>query len=108
MFHADGEVAVARAAQAKKTLQILSTVTTHSVEDVIKARGGPVWYQLYAVSNWALTEKVVKRAEDAGCPVVAWTIDLAGRPEHGDCIAFSPRRFATMRRLPRRALRRHQ
>ncbi len=80
MFHADGEVGVARAAQAKKSLQILSTVTSHSVEDVIKARGGPVWYQLYAISNWSLTEKVVKRAEEAGCPVVAWTIDLlAGR-----------------------------
>jgi isopentenyl diphosphate isomerase/L-lactate dehydrogenase-like FMN-dependent dehydrogenase len=80
MFHADGEVGVARAAQAKKALQILSTVTSHSVEDVIKARGGPVWYQLYAVSNWGLTERIVKRAEDAGCPVLAWTIDLlAGR-----------------------------
>lgn len=80
MFHADGEVAVARAAQTKKALQILSTVTSHSVEDVIKARGGPVWYQLYAVSNWGFTEKIVKRAEDAGCPVLAWTIDLlAGR-----------------------------
>jgi 4-hydroxymandelate oxidase len=80
MFHADGEMGVARAAQAKKALQILSTVTSHSVEDVMKARGGPVWYQLYAVSNWGLTEKVVKRAEDAGCPVIAWTIDLlAGR-----------------------------
>jgi 4-hydroxymandelate oxidase len=80
MFHADAELGVARAAQAKKTLQILSTVTSHSVEDVIKARGGPVWYQLYAVSNWGHTEKVVKRAEDAGCPVLAWTIDLlAGR-----------------------------
>jgi 4-hydroxymandelate oxidase len=80
MFHADGEMAVARAAQSKKALQILSTVTSHSVEDVIKARGGPVWYQLYAISNWDLTEKIVKRAEAAGCPVVAWTIDLlAGR-----------------------------
>src|ERR1700722_10194733 len=80
MFHSDGEMAVARAAQSKKALQILSTVTSHSVEDVIKARGGPVWYQLYAISNWGLTEKIVKRAEDAGCPVVAWTIDLlAGR-----------------------------
>jgi isopentenyl diphosphate isomerase/L-lactate dehydrogenase-like FMN-dependent dehydrogenase len=80
MFHADGEIAVARAAQAKRALQILSTVTSHSVEDVAKARGGPVWYQLYAISNWSLTEKVVKRAEDAGCPVLAWTIDLlAGR-----------------------------
>ncbi len=80
MFHADGEIGVARAAQTKKTLQILSTVTSHSVEDVIKARGGPVWYQLYAVSNWGFTERIAKRAEDAGCPVLAWTIDLlAGR-----------------------------
>jgi isopentenyl diphosphate isomerase/L-lactate dehydrogenase-like FMN-dependent dehydrogenase len=80
MFHANGEIDVARAAQTKKALQILSTVTSHSVEDVIKARGGPVWYQLYALSNWAFTEKIVKRAEDAGCPVLAWTIDLlAGR-----------------------------
>jgi 4-hydroxymandelate oxidase len=80
MFHANGEMDVARAAQTKKALQILSTVTSHSVEDVIKARGGPVWYQLYALSNWTHTEKIVKRAEDAGCPVLAWTIDLlAGR-----------------------------
>jgi 4-hydroxymandelate oxidase len=80
MFHPDGELGTARAAQAKRTLQILSTASSHSVEDVIKARGGPVWYQLYAVSSWDSTEKIVKRAEQAGCPVVAWTIDLlAGR-----------------------------
>lgn len=80
MFHADGEIGVARAAKSKKALQILSTVTSHSVEDVIQARGGPVWYQLYAVSNWGYTERIAKRAEDAGCPVLAWTIDLlAGR-----------------------------
>ena len=80
MFHTGGEVLVARAAQSKKALQILSTVTSHSVEDVIKARGGPVWYQLYALSDWTLTERLAKRAEDAGCPVLAWTIDLlAGR-----------------------------
>src|ERR1700683_4628314 len=46
MFHADGEIGVARAAQSKKALQILSTVTSHSVEDVTQARGGPVWDQL--------------------------------------------------------------
>ena len=36
-FHPEGEVAVARAAKAKKQLQVLSTVTTSSVEDVIAA-----------------------------------------------------------------------
>src|SRR6516225_10721465 len=37
MFHPEGEIAVARAARAKKSLQVLSTVTTYSVEDVGKA-----------------------------------------------------------------------
>src|SRR5712691_10347534 len=46
-FHPQGEVAVARAAHAKDHLLILSAVTTSSVEEVIAARGMPVWQQLY-------------------------------------------------------------
>jgi len=41
-FHPEGEMAAARAAQAKGHLQILSTQSSSSVEDVIKARGGPI------------------------------------------------------------------
>jgi 4-hydroxymandelate oxidase len=78
MFHPEGEIAVARAAKAKGHLQILSTVTTSSVEDVIAARGGPIWYQLYPTSSWDVRLKVVKRAEAAGCPVLVLTVDLSG------------------------------
>ena len=78
MFHPEGEIAVARAARAKGHLQILSTVTTSSVEDVIAARGGPIWYQLYPTSSWDVRLKVVKRAEAAGCPVLVLTVDLSG------------------------------
>jgi isopentenyl diphosphate isomerase/L-lactate dehydrogenase-like FMN-dependent dehydrogenase len=79
-FHPEGEVAVARAARAKNTLQILSTVTTSSVEEVTEARGAPVWYQLYPTNKWEATQKLVKRAEAAGCPVLVFTVDLlAGR-----------------------------
>ena len=78
MFHAEGEVAVARAAKAKKATQILSTVSSSSVEDVVRALGGPLWYQLYMPVNWEGTEKMVRRAEAAGCPVLAWTVDLLG------------------------------
>ncbi len=45
-FHPQGELAVANAARTRNHLQILSTVTTTSVEDVTEARGAPVWYQL--------------------------------------------------------------
>ncbi|HEY2782950.1 MAG TPA: alpha-hydroxy acid oxidase [Steroidobacteraceae bacterium] len=79
-FHPEGEIAVARAAKARGQLQILSTVTSTGVEDVIAARGAPVWFQLYTTSSFEVTRKLVKRAEAAGCPAVAVTVDLpAGR-----------------------------
>ena len=45
-FHPDGEVATARAAGKQRNLQILSTVSTTSLEEVNAAYGAPVWYQL--------------------------------------------------------------
>jgi isopentenyl diphosphate isomerase/L-lactate dehydrogenase-like FMN-dependent dehydrogenase len=76
MFHPEGEIAVARAAASRDTLQILSTVTTTSVEEVNAARGMPVWYQLYPTEDWRITEALVRRAEEAGCPAIAVTVDL--------------------------------
>jgi len=77
-YNPDGEVAVARAAKAKKTMQILSTATSSSVEDVAAALGTPPWYQLYMPAQWEQTEKLVRRVEAAGCPAIAWTVDLLG------------------------------
>ncbi|MBX3703608.1 MAG: alpha-hydroxy-acid oxidizing protein [Steroidobacteraceae bacterium] len=77
-FHAEGELAVARAARAKKHLQFLSTVASTSVEDVTAARGAPIWYQLYPTDHWPITQALVRRAEAAGCPVIALTVDLQG------------------------------
>ena len=78
MFHPDGELAVARAAKAGGHLVILSTVTTTAVEEVAAARAAPVWYQLYATNKWEVAKAFVTRAEKAGCPVVAVTVDRAG------------------------------
>jgi len=75
-FWDDGELSVARGAASRKTIQVLSTASTTSVEDVSKAYGEPVWYQLYATSRWDYTERLVKRAEAAGSPVLVVTIDL--------------------------------
>jgi 4-hydroxymandelate oxidase len=74
-FHPEGELAVARAAGAKKTLQILSTNTTQPIEKVAEA-AGPIWYQLYATSRWEVTQKLVRHAESAACPVLVLTVDL--------------------------------
>ena len=78
MFHADGEVAVARAAKAKGIVQVLSTATSIPVEDVARALGVPPWYQLYIPSQWDGVEHLVHRVEAVGCPVLVWTVDLLG------------------------------
>lgn len=77
-FHAEGELAVARAAAARRQLQILSTQSSTPIEDVAKARGAGLWYQLYTSNSFENSAKMVKRAEAAGCPVVAVTVDLPG------------------------------
>lgn len=76
-FHEDGELATARAAKMKNHLQILSTVTTTSVEDVTKERGAPLWYQLYALTDWEATKDMIRRAEEAGSEAIVFTVDLA-------------------------------
>lgn len=89
-YHPEGEVAVARAARHGAHTQILSTMTSSAVEEVSAARGGPIWYQLYPTNYWHVAEAMVKRAEQAGCPVVAVTVD---RP--------SPRNMETFERYVR-------
>ena len=77
-FYSEGELAVARAAKARNHLQVLSTVATTSIEDVIAARGAPVWWQLYSTPDWNQTRAMIKRAEAAGAPAVVFTVDLLG------------------------------
>jgi isopentenyl diphosphate isomerase/L-lactate dehydrogenase-like FMN-dependent dehydrogenase len=111
-FHAEGEIAVARAAKATKALQVLSTATTTSVEDLAKELGRPPWYQLYAASRWDVVEAILKRVEQTACPVVVWTVDThAGRRtetldrakklDKRDCVAcHGTRREDFFRRKP--------
>ncbi len=74
-FHEDGELAVAEAARSRRHLMILSTVSSTAVEEVVEARGGPIWYQLYPTSRWEVTRGLVKRAKAAGCPILVVTVD---------------------------------
>ena len=77
-FHPEGEIGSARAARARNHLQLLSTVSSTSVEEVAEARQAPVWFQLYTMGGWEGVKKRLRRAEAAGCPVVVLTVDMAG------------------------------
>jgi len=74
-IHPDGELAVARAAKARGTMQMLSTSTSLVVEEVNAALGRPVWFQLYAPSSWDACARLLRRVEASGCTVIALTVD---------------------------------
>ena len=75
-FHPDAELATARAARSREHLQILSNVTSNPIEEVIAARGRPVWFQLYPTNQWSTGKMMLERAERAGARVVVLTVDL--------------------------------
>lgn len=77
-FHADAELGTARAAKSRATLMMLSTGTSKPLEAVRDARGAPVWQQLYPTNDWKVAAAVIRRAEDAGCPAIALTVDGRG------------------------------
>jgi len=77
-FHAEAEIATARAAKSRSTQMMLSTGTSTALEDVRDARGAPIWQQLYPTNDWKVATAVVRRAENAGCPAIALTVDLPG------------------------------
>lgn len=82
-FHPEGELAAARAAAGARTIYVLSTGSTFSIEEVASATQGPIWFQLYAYADKAITQGLVERAEASGYKAICLTVDnpITGRRE---------------------------
>jgi lactate 2-monooxygenase len=82
--HAEGELAVARAAAATGVPMVLSSAASHSLEEVAEAMGeAPRWFQLYWVNDREVAVSLVRRAEAAGYAALVVTLDtltLGWRP----------------------------
>ncbi|GHC90355.1 alpha-hydroxy-acid oxidizing protein [Streptomyces flavofungini] len=74
--HPEGELASVRAAADVGLPFVLSSVSSHSMEDVAKAAGSePRWYQLYWPNDPAVAESLVRRVESAGYAAIVVTVD---------------------------------
>jgi len=82
-FHPDGELATVQGTGQAHTLYVASSSATTSLEDIARAAGGPIWFQLYLYQKRAVSEQLVKRAEQAGYQAIVVTVDTAyyGRKE---------------------------
>ena len=84
IVHPEGELAVARAAAAAGVPMILSTASSHSIEEIAGAMGDATrWFQLYRPNDPELCASFLQRAERAGFSALVVTLDttaLAWRP----------------------------
>ncbi|HEX7943514.1 MAG TPA: L-lactate dehydrogenase [Phenylobacterium sp.] len=75
MYARRGEAQAARAAAKAGIPMCLSTVSVCSVEEVA-ATGVAPWFQLYMLKDRGYMKELLGRAHAAGCPVLAFTVDL--------------------------------
>lgn len=70
-IHPEGNVAIAPAANRKRTLEIMSG--TQDLDKVNALRGEPVW-----ICGGRPSPETIKRLESVGTPVYVWTVDTVG------------------------------
>lgn len=76
LFHADGEMLGARAAEAFGIPFCLSTMSICSIEDVRSATTKPFWFQLYMMRDRSFSAELIERAKAAQCSALVLTVDL--------------------------------
>ena len=77
LFHRDGEIHGARAAESVGVPFALSTMSICSIEDVRAAVTRPFWFQVYLMRDRGFNEELIGRARAAGCSALVLTVDLA-------------------------------
>jgi len=75
LFHPEGEVATARGAAMAGVPFVVSTMATVPIEKIAEVEGAALWFQVYVQRDGKHTERLVKRAEAAGCRAIVVTVD---------------------------------
>ena len=76
IFARRGEVQGAMAAKQAGIPFTTSTVGICPVEEIQAATGQPFWFQLYMLRDRDFMQALLKRAQNAGCTTLAFTVDL--------------------------------
>ncbi|MDR0782016.1 MAG: alpha-hydroxy-acid oxidizing protein [Pseudomonadales bacterium] len=79
MAHPGGEVEAARGAKVTGHQMIHSNAASFKLDDVVAARGAPVWIQLYANFDWKVSLERIKLAQTLGAKAIFLTVDIPAR-----------------------------
>ena len=76
LFHHDGEIGAARAADRTGTIFCLSTISTTTIEDVAGASDGPKVFQIYVLRDRGLSQEYIDRCKEADYSALCLTVDV--------------------------------
>ncbi|GAC1630129.1 MAG: alpha-hydroxy acid oxidase [Candidatus Acidiferrum sp.] len=75
LYRKDGELASAAGAAQTETIYTASSFSTFTIEKITANPKHRVWFQLYTPPDRAISEDLIKRAEDSGCEAIVLTVD---------------------------------
>ena len=76
LFHEEGEIGSAKAAEKQGHLMIASTVSSHSYLQIAQSVAHAPWFQLYPTGDREVSKRLLHTAEKQGCEAVVLTIDV--------------------------------
>ncbi|MDG6078420.1 alpha-hydroxy-acid oxidizing protein [Erythrobacter litoralis] len=108
-FHTDGEMAVARAAEKFGVWFGISSLATHSIEDIATTTQGPKLFQLYVHKDKGLNASMIERCKAARFGALALTVDTIVSGKRERCLRsgfttpprFTPRSIWSYATRPR-------
>jgi len=77
VFTPEGGVASAKAAAEFGIIQVVSSATEPSLEEIAAATKAPKVFQLYLHGDWEWTKAMLTRAKESGYSALCLTVDLA-------------------------------
>jgi L-lactate dehydrogenase (cytochrome) len=75
VYHADGELGVARAAAAAGTIYALSSAASTTIEDIARAIPSPKWFQVYVWRDRGVLRDFIQRCRAQGYDALCLTVD---------------------------------
>ncbi|MBT8108950.1 MAG: alpha-hydroxy-acid oxidizing protein [Gammaproteobacteria bacterium] len=102
LFHAEGEPAVARAAENFGMPYSLSTVGTSSIEAIGRIGDGPKVYQIYVFKDRGLTRNFIERCKASSYSALCLTVDtpVAGNRERDSYFGMMASARPALRSVP--------
>jgi L-lactate dehydrogenase (cytochrome) len=107
LYHHQGDLASARAAERFKTFYSMSSMGNNTIEEVSQISNGPKLFQLYVHKDRSISDDLIDRAKNSGFDAMCLTVDtlVAGNREKDHRTGFTTPPKLTLQSLMSFAMR---